>query len=639
MDLFELHAKDFGPFEDIKVPLYKQGLIWVTGENRDTKAATNNGSGKTHIFKALAWCLYGESIDSYKGDKVIRRGAKMAEVTATFGRDPSKPWALTRTRKKGAPRLKLISPEGKEHPGKRDEIQARVIEMLGLDFTAFRNTVLYGQGDITRFALPTTKDVDRKDVLHKVLRTAVLKTCHDISKERGADLRKRIKDLDSKLSACRARIEEHDLEGIQAYHDEWEDDRQGEIGQLKLEAREYKEQAEAEMESGDGEDVEGLEDEVGRLEAVAEDGRLADIELEKIEQSLEEAEEAERKAQRDVDKAQDKVDHAEEALAQLDGDECPVCTSPLDEGVAGEHVGDLKTKLMVGEKERDKAEKKHEKASEALKKLRIKRRQLKERSTEGRSAATRRGELREQIAEAKAEAEQAEARAQHAIAMARDRLKQAKAKAAEVNPYAARLKEARARVKQLTKQAEKVDRHAGELRNDLAHFEFWIRGFSNQGLPSFILDAVMPYLTERANHYLETLADGDITMEFTTQRELKSTKGEYRDEIAILWVIEGIEGYAPSGGQMKKMELATDFALMDLMATREGGHLSMLMLDEVLDGLDSEGRQRVLMLLQELRAERGTIFVISHDSDMAEIFEKAITVTKDGGVSTVELAA
>lgn len=639
-DLYDLRAQNFGPFEDVTIPLWRQGLVWVTGENRDTKAAVNNGCGKSHIFKALYWCLFGESIDGEKGDKVIRRGTKRADVTVRFG-DPGALWALTRSRTKGAPRLKLVNPAGKEHTGKRDEIQERVIKMLGLDAVSFKNTVLYGQNDITRFALPTTKDSDRKDVLHRVMRTGVLQVCHEIAKAKASDLRKKVAAKEDEVASKRALIEEHDLDALQESHDEWDDDQRASIEGLKLEARECKEQAEAELagNEGDGETVAELEAEVGDLEPVAAKGREAEQELEWLELELEKASEAERKAERELDRAQDAVDGADEALANLDGEVCPVCTSPLDEGVAGEHVAHLRAKKAEAERDRGKSQKKHAKAADKLQKLRNKRKQFREALAEGKKAQERLDEIKGELEAIEAAATLAETRAQHALEMAREKLNQAKAKAAEINPYAVRLKKAKARVKELTKAAEKVDSEAEQLRIELAHLEFWSRGFGNQGLPSFILDSVMPYLTERANHYLDTLADGDITMEFTTQRELKSSKGEHRDEIAILWVVEGIEGYPPSGGQMKKMELATDFALMDLMATREGGHVNLLMLDEVLDGLDSEGRNRVLMLLQALRSERGTIFVISHDTDMAEIFEKSITVVKQDGVSTVEMAA
>ena len=49
----------------------------------------------------------------------------------------------------------------------------------------------------------------------------------------------------------------------------------------------------------------------------------------------------------------------------------------------------------------------------------------------------------------------------------------------------------------------------------------------------------------------------------------KSAKGEMRDEIDISWVIEGVPDKEPSGGQQRKIEVATDLALMDLVGMRE----------------------------------------------------------------------
>ena len=85
------------------------------------------------------------------------------------------------------------------------------------------------------------------------------------------------------------------------------------------------------------------------------------------------------------------------------------------------------------------------------------------------------------------------------------------------------------------------------------------------------------------------------------------------------------------------MEIATDLALMDLTETREGAGLDLFIADEILDGLDGEGTARVLKLLHELRARRGSVFVISHQASMAEIFEKSIRVVKDGGISTLRV--
>jgi ABC-type multidrug transport system ATPase subunit len=66
--------------------------------------------------------------------------------------------------------------------------------------------------------------------------------------------------------------------------------------------------------------------------------------------------------------------------------------------------------------------------------------------------------------------------------------------------------------------------------------------------------------------------------------------------------------------------------------------VNILCLDECLDGLDSEGRQRVVDLLQSLRKERESIFLISHDPDLAETFERTLIVVKENGVSRLERA-
>jgi DNA repair exonuclease SbcCD ATPase subunit len=219
-------------------------------------------------------------------------------------------------------------------------------------------------------------------------------------------------------------------------------------------------------------------------------------------------------------------------------------------------------------------------------------------------------------------------------------LQRAKAERDKDNPFKARLESAKKKAAEYERQLVTLNEQVVYESDALAHFKFWVRGFSGQGLPSYILDSVMPYITQRANHYLETLSDGDIKINFDTQRELKSAKGEFKDEIEISWEIEGIDdSYPPSGGQLKKIEIATDLALMDLVATREGGHIDILMRDEVLDGLDEEGRQRVLQWLHELRSRRGSVFVISHDDGLSEVFERTVMVTKNDGASTLEVAA
>lgn len=640
MDLYEVYGSGYGPFlEPFRLPLYKQGLVWVTGDNRDTRSATNNGSGKTHLFKAVGWCLFGESVDGYKGDEVIHEKAKRAEVGVKFGNNSNELWELVRWRTKGTPRLKLVDPKTRKPiPGKREDIQARVIKMLGMDWVSFHNTSLYGQGDVTRFANPRTTDSARKEVLHRVMRSEVFQLCHGVVNKMASDARRAVKEMEDKGQVARDRAAEHDLDMLKKQKTDWDTERDNEITELRDEAKEWRESADDDG-GEEAPDVGELKDAIGKLEKTSKAGDEATKKLEKLAKKLKKAGDAVKAAQRVADRAGDVVTDAECNLAKLDGDRCPLCTSKLTEGDAEVHLKELMD--AYGEAETEQRSRAHEldEAQAALEALEGEQEGLEEQQNAGRRADKQLTAKREALVEARAAADRAAERRRHALEMTRAKLEQAKRKAAEVNPYATQLDAATSRVKQLISEAEKWDRKAEAKRIELSHLEFWVRGFGNQGLPSFILDAAMPYLTERTNHYLDTLADGDILVEFSTQRELKSAKGEFRDEIDVSWVVEGITNKAPSGGQLKKLDLGTDFGLMDLMATREGGHCNILMLDEVLDGLDPEGRSRVLLLLQQLRAQRGSVFVISHDPDMLEIFEKSVTVVKEGGCSIVQVAA
>jgi DNA repair exonuclease SbcCD ATPase subunit len=333
------------------------------------------------------------------------------------------------------------------------------------------------------------------------------------------------------------------------------------------------------------------------------------------------------------------ADHAvsdlENRLAGLEGaDRCPTCNSILKKGEAAKHLHELKAEVFRLNGEAEAAQELGDDIGEqaAQKQAEVDKAERKARPKFDltREQASIQMEL--------AKAETIAVRRRDITKVSRDKIAEVKAIRAETNPYTVQITKAEAAIKKHRKTIKTARASLKTKAAERAHLEFWVRGFSPTGLPSFLLDSVMPYLTERANHYLDALADGDIQMGFSTQRELKSAKGEFRDEIDISWIIEGKEGYPPSGGQFKKMEIATDLALMDLAATREGGHLDLLCLDECLDGLDGEGRTRIIQLLQGLRKSRSTIYVISHDPGVAEAFERAAVVVKQDGVARLEAA-
>jgi len=650
MNLVELSAKNFCCFSDFVLPLSEQGLVLISAKNNDTAAAENNGAGKTTLFKALTWCLYGESIDGERGDKVIMDGARQTVVEASL-EDESGKWKIIRERKKGAPKVSLIQPNGKHFKASKMDVQTKVNEMIGLDFHAFKNTVLFGQNDSSRFANPRTKDSDRKKMLHKILRTDVFERCHKVALEQRKTFRDKISNNEKELISPVAKLEEIDFDKLTRRSEAFEDSRAKQVEDYMEEAESYKQKARDELEESNRKDeskeidTDKIDRKINRLRTLLKKMEGTEDKIEVVEERIE-AEKAKRsnfESQLSAGKAM--LREYKEQLSELGGKSCPVCTSDLKGGNAAAYISGIKDKefkvrekIYVVKEEIEEIDydikglvAKKRKIQAAILKIRESREQLEALEDE------RDDELRRKINEDERRRE-AKKRAKVFVDSARNCLRTAREAQDSENIYEKQIEDLKKKEERYEKQIKTIKETIEDTKEKLSYVEFWERGFSNQGLPSYILDSVMPFLSERANLYLRALSDGDIKMEFSTQREMKS-RDEKKDEIEITWEIEGRKNYPPSGGQQKKMEIATDFALMDLVATKEGGYVNLLALDEILDGLDAEGTRRVIMLLKKLREHRGSIFVISHSPEISESFEKSILVTKKSGVSTLRHVA
>lgn len=162
-----------------------------------------------------------------------------------------------------------------------------------------------------------------------------------------------------------------------------------------------------------------------------------------------------------------------------------------------------------------------------------------------------------------------------------------------------------------------------------------VRIYGPAGVRAHILDTVTPFLNARTNDYLGALSDGNAHATWTT---LSSTaKGETKEKfsIAVSTDTGGSSFKKLSGGEKRKVRLATAMALQDLVASRATKPIQIFIADEIDYALDDNGLERLMTLLERKARERGTVLIISHQSGLRDWCDQVITVKKEEGYSTV----
>lgn len=596
----------FGVFRSpVTLRLEGRGRVLVTGLNHDTAAASSNGAGKTTIFKALTWALYGKTVDGLTTD-VIHRRAKKAIVELSFSTEDGNEYVIRRERtpKTGKLRFTRTGPGPNEDmtQSKAAATQAGIEATFGMDFQTFRSTVLFGQSDHGRFASRDLGDAARKEILGRVLQLDQYR----LAREKMAEKRDA---LQAELKAGTDRIGDHimtqssletELARIEGKLSAMRDpDELRELAeQLRLTAEKRRLEFVQETETYDqaGEDLTEIREEQAALEAGTEKVRtIHDDTLTLVARA--QAEEAQLVAQAQAEVCLTCGQAIPDAV-QVDADQLDAAVAAAV--AAAEKLARVKAVLKGYDDE--------------ARELRDEARTV-ERNRQGAAHRAKEAEKEREYLQAEADRYDEEART------VSDERTKAVAASVEI-------------MTSIKEQTDAVDEllATGEAKQaQLNVVRWWTTfGLGSKGVPSFAIEQALPVINSRANKHLVELADGDITVSWSAVTV--GSTGKMKEELTQHVHIEGVSDVMPSGGQQKKIELATELALAELSGGR--GPMSLLLLDEALDGLDGEGGRRVCSWLEGLGAE--SIFVVTHDAALAEDFDRVITVVKKGGASTIE---
>jgi len=175
-----------------------------------------------------------------------------------------------------------------------------------------------------------------------------------------------------------------------------------------------------------------------------------------------------------------------------------------------------------------------------------------------------------------------------------------------------------------------------EHTKKLDYYVFWKEGFGKSGIPSYLLDDILPDLNEKANHYLNILCDGQLQIELTNCSQ--NAQGELKEKFTIVVINEGEEQEynSCSGGEQRLLDVAILLALKSIVRLKATHPINLMIFDEVFTELSSQWIDKVVRLLQEEIKNNSSIFVISHQSEVTDYFDKTVTVVKEDGFSTIQ---
>ena len=165
MKLERLTIKNFLGIGWADLEFNRPGITLIEGMNHDSPTSISNGSGKSSLFEALYWVLYGKTKRGLNGEDVINNRAKKNCVVELFFKIGDRQYWVGRRRKceTYGTGLWMSTWDAKGKPtdltkGTVKDTQALLEEIIKLDDLTFSKIAYFGQGDVKAFAELATQN-------------------------------------------------------------------------------------------------------------------------------------------------------------------------------------------------------------------------------------------------------------------------------------------------------------------------------------------------------------------------------------------------------------------------------------------------------------------------------------------------
>ncbi len=670
---------------DHEIVLHRQAAVFVRGRNGDDIAANSNGSGKSSVFDALDWALYGapprrDSADAVINDKAGRDCHVIAHVEADDG-TLCTIYRYRKVKSKNGCRAffgALLTAEqidvGSHDAVERTRMdasatQAVLDEFLGMDRSVFRAAVYRAQEEDWSFALAT--DAQRKEMLISILGLEALDAgLQRVKASANASERERVELLASLATVERDRgAAESRVAMLRDAIPEWDRMQAEAVERLtaqRVEARKawvVARQAATRLAEVRAE-LAGMREPVLPPKPSPVVPTVQPFAATAFDVEIARAESMQHACATQLAGARAELTRAQRHRSSLrTGGACPTCGQAIQASCSHEQIAAAEAAVAAAEAAVAAAEAAGAEARPAVAAAREARDQALAAWHADTATARHAADTHNQHALAAHAAECARAAAGYdaqrtallaevrALGPHAEQLAHVEADGhrlttelselgARQNPHRASLAVAEADLAQALDRRAKLDADLATVVDRLRYLEFWTAGLGNQGLRSYVLDECVQHMTAAANRWVEVLTGGTTWVRFETQKMTQA--GTLTDRLEIRVFRHNPDGSiternmrAWSGGERRRIARGVDFGLRTLIAQRSTRRWDLLILDEAFAGLDDAGRRTMLDLMQQLQAECATVFVVEHDRVFESSFTEFLTVQKKDGASRI----
>lgn len=178
---------------------------------------------------------------------------------------------------------------------------------------------------------------------------------------------------------------------------------------------------------------------------------------------------------------------------------------------------------------------------------------------------------------------------------------------------------------ELQEERPTIQSKVDEAQARLSRAQILVKSFSNSGLVAYKIECLVKDLEELTNECLSTLSGGrfQISFEVSTGDKLNVVINDNGNDI---------EMSALSGGEKSRVNIAALLGIRKLLQSLSNNRINLLVLDETIDSLDADGKEKLVEIL--LEEDNLNTIIVSHGFQHP-LLEK-LNIIKTNNISRID---